>query len=120
MISKNSWTKKIKKMNKESIKKIFETNRVDFPDDGFSDRVIRQLPYRKNMLPQIVMVVFTMTGLVLTFAIQGVTPLLEQINSLIISISNLQAPSPGSVIAYIGALGVVGFIGFAVAHADAG
>jgi len=61
-----------------------------------------------------------MVGLALTFAIQGVTPLLEQINSLITSISNLQAPSPFSVIAYIGALGLMGIIGFAVAQADAG
>ena len=104
----------------QDLRKAFETHRVDVPDEGFSERVIRQLPERKSMLPQIVMVVFTMAGLALTFAIQGVMPLIEQINSLIYSISNLQAPSPGSVIAYIGTLGLVGFIGYAVAQADTG
>ena len=104
----------------QDLKKIFETHRVDVPDEGFSERIIRQLPERKSMLPQMVIVLFSMTGLALTFGIQGVTPLIEQINSLIYSISNLQVPSPSSVIAYIGTLGLVGFIGYAVAQADAG
>ena len=107
-------------MNEQDIQKIFEAHRVDIPDEGFSERVIRQLPERQSIFPQMVMVVFIMAGLALTFAIQGVTPLLEQINSLITSISNMQAPSPISVIAYISALGMVGMIGFAVAQADAG
>jgi len=70
------------------------------------------------MLPQIVMTTFIAIGLALTFAIQGVAPLLEQINSLITSVSQLQAPPPSAVIAYLGALGLTGIIGFAVAQAD--
>ena len=104
----------------QDIRKIFETHRVDIPDEGFSERVVRQLPERKSMLPQMVMVVFTMAGLAITFTIQGVTPLLEQINSLITSISNMQMPSPISVVTYMCALGMVGMIGFAVAQVDAG
>jgi hypothetical protein len=107
-------------MNDQDFKKIFTSHRVDIPDDGFSERVIRQLPERKSILPQVVMVVFVMMGLALTFAIQGVAPLLEQINSLITSISHLQAPSPGSVIAYICSLAMTGIIGFSVARVDAG
>ena len=107
-------------MNEQEIRKIFVAHRVDIPDDGFSGRVIRHLPERKSMLPQIVMTVFIMIGLALTFAIQGVAPLIEQIGSLITSVSALQPPSPISVIAYFGALGLVGIIGFAVAQADAG
>ena len=105
-------------MKNEKLRKKFESHRVDIPDDGFSERVIRQLPERKSMLPQIVMVVFIMMGLALTFAIHGIIPLLEQINSLITSISHLQAPSPEAVITYIGALGLIGIIGFAVAQVD--
>ena len=107
-------------MNEQDLKKIFEIQRVDVPDEGFSERVIRQLPERKSMLPQMVMVFFITVGLALTFTIQGVTSHLEQINSLISSISNLQAPSPMSVVTYIGALGLMGIIGFAVTQADAG
>ena len=107
-------------MNDQDLKKIFITHRVDVPDDGFSERVIRRLPERRSILPQMVMVAFVMTGLALTVAIQGVTPLLEQIDSLITSISHLQIPSPGSIITYIGALALTGIIGYSVAQADAG
>ena len=107
-------------MNDKEFRKIFVAHRVDIPDDGFSERVIRQLPERKSVLPQIVMVVFTVIGLALTFAIQGVAPILEQINSLITSVSHLQVPSPGAIITYISALALTGIIGFSVAQADAG
>ena len=107
-------------MTEQELKKIFVAHRVDIPDEGFSGRIIRQLPERRSMLPQIVMTVFIAIGLALTFAIQGVMPLVEQINSLIVSISNLQPPSLASVIAYFGAIGLIGIIGFAVAQADAG
>jgi len=106
-------------MNDKELKKVFVAHRVDIPDDGFSERVIRQLPERKSMLPQMVMVVFTMVGLALTFTIQGVTSILEQINSLITSVSHLQIPSPGAIITYICALALTGIIGFSVAQADA-
>ena len=104
----------------KDVREIFETHRVDIPDDGFSERVIRRLPERKSMLPQIVMVVFIMIGIALTYAIQGVTNILEQINSLMTSISHLQMPSPISVMTYIGVLGLMGIIGYAAAQADAG
>jgi len=107
-------------MNEQDFKKIFVAHRVDIPDEGFTERVIRQLPERKSLLPQMVMVVFTMVGLGLTFAIQGVAPVLEQINSLIISVSHLQIPSLGAIITYIGVLGLIGIIGFSVAQVDAG
>jgi protein-S-isoprenylcysteine O-methyltransferase Ste14 len=107
-------------MNDLDFKKIFVAHRVDVSDEGFSERVIRQLPERKSIVPQAVMVVFVMIGLTLTFAIQGVTPLLEQINSLITSISHLQAPSPSAVITYICSLAIIGIIGYSVARADAG
>jgi len=107
-------------MNDHDFKKIFAAHRANVPDEGFSGRVIRQLPKRKTVLPQVVMAVFIMIGLALTFAIQGVAPLFEQINSLITSISQLQAPSPIAVITYLGALGLIGIIGYSVAQADAG
>ena len=105
-------------MNDLDLKKIFITHKVDIPDDGFSECVIRKLPERQSMLPQAVMVVFVMIGLSLTFAIQGVSPLLEQINSLITSISQLQAPSPSAVITYLGVLGMIGIIGYSVAWTE--
>jgi hypothetical protein len=107
-------------MTDQDFKKIFTAHRADFPDEGFTERVIRQLPKRNTVLPQVVMVVFVMIGLVLTFAIQGVTPLFGQINSLITSISQLQTPSPIAVITYLGILGWIGIIGYSMAQADVG
>ena len=100
------------------MKDLFESHKFDIPDDGFSERIIRRLPERNNMLPQIVMMVFIITGLAITFSLQGVSPLLAQINCLIISIGQLQAPSLTSVIAYLSVLVMIGTIGFSVAHAD--
>jgi len=104
----------------DNLKKIFVAHKIDVPDEGFSERVMRQLPQRKSILPQMVMVVFVVIGLGLTFFILGVTPVLEQINSLITSISNLQAPSPIAVFTYMSILGLTGIIGYSVAQADAG
>ena len=105
-------------MNDQDFKKIFITHKADVPDNGFSERVIRKLPERQSMLPQAVMVVFVMIGLGITFAIQGVTPMLEQVNSLILSISQLQAPSPSAVITYLGVLALTGIIGYSVAWVE--
>ena len=107
-------------MNDTDYKKIFAVHKVDVPDEGFSKRVMDQLPERSSILPQIVMVAFIVIGLALTFLTQGVAPLLEQINSLISSIGNLQAPSPIAVITYLTVLGLTGIIGYSVAHADTG
>ena len=105
-------------MNDLDFKKIFITHKANIPDDSFSERVIRQLPERQSILPQVVMVVFVMIGLLLTFVIQGITPLLEQINSLITSISQLQAPSPIAVITYLGTIAMIGIIGYSVSWTE--
>ena len=106
-------------MNEQDLRKIFAKHKVDVPDEGFSERVIRQLPERRSILPQMVMAVFIMIGLALTFALQGVTPLLDQINNLVISISHQQMPSPASVTAYLGVLALLGIISYSVMRADA-
>ena len=107
-------------MEDMDLKKIFAAHRVDVPDEGFSERIIAQLPERKSMLPQMVMVAFVFAGLAITFAIQGFTPFLEQIDSLVTSISRLQIPSSSSITVYVAALALTGMIGFSVAQADAG
>ena len=107
-------------MNDKDIKKLFSDNKLDIPDEGFSEQVFRKLPERSSMLPQLVMVVFIMAGLALTMMIHGFAPLFEQIASLINSISNLQAPSYIAVLTYLCTLGLIGMIGFAVAKTDAG
>jgi len=107
-------------MNDQDFRKIFTDHKVDIPDEDFSERVIRQLPERKSKLPQIVMIFFITVGLVFTFAIQGVIPFFEQINSLITSIGRLQAPSIYSIITYINLLIIAGVIGYSIVHVGEG
>ena len=105
-------------MNDKDFKEIFADHKADIPDNGFSKRVSNQLPERKNILPQIVMAVFIMIGLVLVFVLQGFTPVLDQINNLAISISLAQIPSPASITAYLGVLTLLGIIGYSITQAE--
>ena len=105
-------------MNDQDLKKIFAAHKTDISDDGFSERINKQLPERRNILPQVVMVIFVLIGLTLTIVIQGITPMLEQISNLITSISHLQIPSLASVFTYFSFLALLGIIGFSVAQAD--
>ena len=106
-------------MNDQDFKKIFAAHKADISDNGFSKRLINQLPERKNILPQIVMVAFVMIGLVLAFILQGFTPILDQINNLINSISRMQMPSLVSITAYLGVLALLGIIAYSITQTDA-
>jgi len=101
-------------MNDKDFKKIFTAQKVDIPDEGFSTHVIRQLPERKNRLPQMAMILFMLFGFAFMFVIQGITPLFEQIVNLTTAINELQAPSPGAIITYLSLLAATGVIGYSV------
>jgi hypothetical protein len=105
-------------MTDEDFKKIFVAHKADVPDDGFSERVACRLPERKSILPQIVMALFVMIGLALTLAIQGASLLLDRIGDLLVSISQLQMPSPVSIVTLLSVWALVGFIGYSIAYAD--
>ena len=99
------------------LQKIFAPHKVEISDNGFSKQVVRQLPKRKSALPQIVMVAFVAIGLALTFSIQGVMPMIEQIKSFSTSIGSSQMPSMGSLLTYLYLLFSTGIIGYGVARA---
>ena len=105
-------------MEDKDFKKIFTAHKLNIPDNGFSEQVTKQLPERKSILPQIVIVVFILIGFALTFVTRGVTVLLEQINNLIMSISQLQAPSPNSVIICLVTLTIMGIVGYSIVQAN--
>ena len=105
-------------MNDQDFKEIFTKNKIDVSDKGFSERVIRRLPERKSLLPKIVMLFSITIGLIFTFSITGITPLIEQINDLIKSVGNLQIPSPSSVFTYLFLLATIGIICFSLVHTD--
>jgi len=102
-------------MHEQELKKIFANHKTDIPDDGFSERVIRQLPNRKSLLPQMVMIVSIIIGLVLMLVTPGFAPFVsEQINSLVVSITHLQVPSASAVATYLSLLSLLGIIGYSV------
>jgi len=105
-------------MNEQDFNKLFKSNKIEFSDEGFSERVKRRLQRRKSILPHIVMIAFVILGLTLIFALQVFAPVTEQINSLIDSISQLQIPSASAVITYFCVLGLIGLIGYSVAQVD--
>ena len=106
-------------MNDQYFKEIFTKHKIDIPNKGFSERVVRQLPERKSLLPKFIMLASITIGLVMFFSIIEITPLVEQINDLITSINNLQIPSLSSVFTYLGLLTIIGIICYSLLYADA-
>jgi len=107
-------------MNEKDFQNIFLKNKIEISDNGFSERIIRQLSERKSILPQIMMTVLIIIAIVFIFITQDITFLIEQIIGLVISISQLKAPSTSSVIAYFGFLSIIGIIGYTLVQTDVG
>ena len=105
-------------MNEHDFSKIFKAHKLEFSDKDFSEHILKRLPERKSILPQMVMVLSVVLGLTLMLAIQGFTPIMEQLVSLVGSISQLQMPSASAITTYLGVLGLSGLIGFSLAYAD--
>jgi len=101
-------------MTDQDFKKLFAAHQIDIPDEGFSERLIRNLPGRKSLLPQLIMGSFIMIGLVFVFAIQRFTPVFDQIYSLVAAISLSQMPSLSSVVTYLSMLTLTGIITYSV------
>ncbi|MDR2848773.1 MAG: DUF5056 domain-containing protein [Bacteroidales bacterium] len=99
-------------------KGLFEAQRADFPDEGFSQNVANRLPQRKSLLPQAVMLLCVFAGFAISFAITGVTPIVEQLYALVSSIHQLQIPSFASVATWLSGVALLGLTGFAVATAE--
>jgi hypothetical protein len=106
-------------MNEQNLKEIFSTHKVDMPNDGFSRRIITHLPERKSILPQVVMISFIVVGMILTFAVQGIDSVLNNINSLVFLISRMQIPSAISVITILGILSLTGLIAHSILQVEA-
>ena len=106
-------------MKDQDFNNIFIKHKIEIPDKGFSDRVIKKLPERKSLLPKFIMLASIIIGLVMFFLIIEIAPLVEQINNLVASISKLQIPSLSSVFTSIGLLSILGIISFSLLYADA-
>jgi len=101
-------------MTDQDFKKLFTAHQIDIPDEGFSDRIARNLPGRKSLLPQLIMGSLIVTGLVFVFAIQGFSPVFDQIYSLVTAINRSQMPSISAVVTYLSILAYTGIISYSV------
>ena len=106
-------------MKDQDFNNIFIKHKIEIPDEGFSERVIKKLPERKSLLPKFIILSSIIIGLVIFFSIIEIAPLIEQINNLFASISKLQIPSLSSVFTSIGLLTMIGIISFSLLYADA-
>ena len=101
-------------MNDQDFKTKFLAHKIDVPDDGFSEHIIRQIPEHKSLLPQIIMIVSVTVSLVLLFVLQSFVPIIEQIHLLVTSICRMQMPSLSAIVSYMGILTMTGTIGYTV------
>ncbi len=101
-------------MNDKDLKAFFKAHQTDIVDDGFSKQVMRQLPARTSILPQIVMAFCIVVGLTVTILIQGIDTIILNLTQLITAIGNLQMPSIQSLVTYLAGLAILGCVGFAI------
>jgi len=104
-------------MTEKDMYRFFASRKEEIPDDGFSQRVIENLPRRDSALPQIIVLIFLAAGLACTVAIQGVMPFFEQFQALMLSIVRLEIPSVSSIAAYLIGLLSLGSVGYALNQA---
>jgi len=96
----------------------FEALRRDFHDDGFTAQVVARLPPRGSIMPQIVVAVFSIFGLVATCALVGLDAILGQILAFAEALSRMQFPPVLSVVAFLAVPAIMGTVGWAVFRAE--
>lgn len=104
--------------NDKELHRFFKLNKSDVPDNGFSERVMKDLPKRNNIFSQIIIASCAVLGLILTVAIQGFTTFFTLIDDLMVSISHFQIPSSSSVMAFFTGIILMGSVYFAVRQSE--
>lgn len=106
-------------MNDKDFKELFAAHRVEFTDREFVERVMKRLPARRSLLPELVVVFAAVLGSAIVFTVTGITPVFEQIGDFATAVGQLQIPSAGSIATVSGVLALWGLIGWSVAQAGA-
>jgi hypothetical protein len=76
--------------NDKELRRFFETGKTEIPDNGFSKKVIKRLPEKVNVLPQLIIMCFTLMGFGAVVAIQGFSLFLENIESMIMAMNSTE------------------------------
>ena len=102
----------------KKIHELFQSQRREIPDNGFSQRVMKDLPKKNSLLPKIIIPACFILGCILTFIVQSPFLFLEQLNDLGIAISQFRIPSASSVITYFIGLLIFVSIGLGMYQID--
>lgn len=93
---------------------LFKSNKTEFADNGFSERVMKRLPKKSNRLPEAIILVSLALGILLTIWLQGFRAIYEGIHNLILSLSHIQMPSIVLLNEYLIVLLLFGSIGLSM------
>lgn len=102
----------------EELREVFGKGRKEFADEGFTRRVMRQLPQRRSLLPQVIVAVCAVVGIGLTILILGFEPLAGAAQAMAAPLAGMQMPS---LVLWLGCLAVAAastLVGLAICRAD--
>ncbi len=105
-------------LNDKELYQAFKSNKSEIRDDGFTKRVMKELPEQNNILPRIIVLLSIVLGTIITVIVLGSIPFFDQVGSMVTSISQLQVPSSSSVTTYITGIVLLSSIGFAMSQPD--
>lgn len=98
-------------MNDRYMKDIFRSQKKEIPDEGFSRRIATHLPRRNNIMPQVIVAIFSLVGACAVVMITGTGPIIELVNS----ISPAKISLDGAVIAtYCSIIAAITTIGLSI------
>ncbi len=97
------------------LESLFSAHKTEVADSGFTQRVMETLPDRSHSSPlrYVLVALCSVATLAWVFFIDGGF-IVGAIADLVVSVCTLSVPSPASLLTYVGMVGLLGAVGFAV------
>lgn len=100
------------------VRKFFEENKIDVPDDGFSRRVMRRLPDRERRLSRVWTAVCAVLGVLLVVKNDWLGVVWAQVQGLFDKASELPLMSGSHVVMFLSVLIVISLWGYKAISED--
>ncbi|MDR1454410.1 MAG: DUF5056 domain-containing protein [Tannerella sp.] len=100
-------------LNDKELEHFFKTGKTEIPDNGFSKKVIKRLPEKTGIFPQIIIACFAVAGAVAAVAIQGLPFFTESLEQMIMTVSQAETSPFSALIPYSASLLILGSVGYA-------
>lgn len=102
-------------MNENKIDELLKSQKKEIADDGFTRRVMTNLPRRNSLMPQIIIALFSLASIAVVVAIIGVRPIMDLWES-VFTPSGIELT--GALVAvYVYIVAAVTTIGLSIKHA---